>query len=533
MNRTLPAPIGGLNRRDPLSAMPATDAVMLENLIPRNGYCEPRDRFDKVFDFKDSGVLDIPSIDEMGGMMPYSTNILITVEDDTGKSALYNIDTDAFIAAESGHAAFTNYTPSITLSVSVPTSDDTRGVNFQDNLIITGENAAPAVYNGSTVAGLTRTSGMSSTEALAMDAALEFKGRMLYYATNATPYYHKFWYAEAGSFQGVFNNFDFSSFIEQSAGNGIAKIVRWSADSGEGLDDYLVIVMTNGETLVYQGDDPGDANNFGLVGKYRLPPPRGLNDFVDYKGDVIYMTETGYTNLGYEFRGGRQFGEKMKGGYSTISSSNTMAYCPGSDLIIASGGVTPLGSEIAAFATDSGGWCSFYINEGSGTAAIQQVIENSFNNEIYISYASGEVRRTNLDAQTSGFEVLCHAQPAWMALGMPDRQKQLTGIRFLVSDDGQASIDQGLYHVSAGADFGAFDVSEGLIGSASNWGIVRNTYLNEYETSDPAWIGISAFGYYVTYSFYAAAVKSPIDGTALNHWRWVSTSLMFNPGGVI
>lgn len=276
------------------------------------------------------------------------------------------------------------------------------------------------------------------------------------------------------------------------------------------------------------------------MGKYLFTPPTDAIDFVNYKGDTLYMTANGYTNLSYELSGeekfqgtsGNQFGDKINGSYSSLSLTNTLAYCPKNDLIIASGGAFNSVSEIAVFATDSGKWCTFYINEGTGTDQIQQAFENKRNGEIYISYASGEIRRTNLDAKETGLEVICHARSAWTFMGDPNTQKQLTGIRFQLTGEAQAPVDQGIFTVTAGAEFTSYDLSEGLFGNASNWGDAR-ARLDSYEATEPTWVGVSAFGYFVTYSFYAAAVKDPTTDTILDHWRWYSTSVMFNRAGAI
>ena len=42
---SVPAPIGGLNTRDALDAMPPTDAIQLDNWFPATGKCEVRDGY--------------------------------------------------------------------------------------------------------------------------------------------------------------------------------------------------------------------------------------------------------------------------------------------------------------------------------------------------------------------------------------------------------------------------------------------------------------------------------------------------------
>lgn len=67
----------------------------------------------------------------------------------------------------------------------------------------------------------------------------------------------------------------------------------WSLDSGNGLDDKLVVVSTEGEVAVYQGGDPADPTDWRLVGLYSCPRPLGKNAFTRAGGDLIILTELG------------------------------------------------------------------------------------------------------------------------------------------------------------------------------------------------------------------------------------------------
>lgn len=67
----------------------------------------------------------------------------------------------------------------------------------------------------------------------------------------------------------------------------------WSLDAGNGLDDKLVIVSTEGEVAVYQGGDPADPTDWRLVGLYACPRPLGKNAHMRAGGDLIILTELG------------------------------------------------------------------------------------------------------------------------------------------------------------------------------------------------------------------------------------------------
>lgn len=76
-------------------------------------------------------------------------------------------------------------------------------------------------------------------------------------------------------------------------GGSVLFTATWSLDSGDGLDDKLVIASSEGEVAVYQGSDPSDANDWSLVGLYDCPPPLGKNGYMRAGGDLVILTEQG------------------------------------------------------------------------------------------------------------------------------------------------------------------------------------------------------------------------------------------------
>lgn len=69
----------------------------------------------------------------------------------------------------------------------------------------------------------------------------------------------------------------------------------WSRDSGNGLNDYCVVVTTEGELAVFSGDDPSssDAGSFDLVGRYDISMPMGKNVVMQAGGDLLVLTQDG------------------------------------------------------------------------------------------------------------------------------------------------------------------------------------------------------------------------------------------------
>ena len=67
----------------------------------------------------------------------------------------------------------------------------------------------------------------------------------------------------------------------------------WSEDAGDGMDDRIVFVSSEGEVAVYQGTDPSSGSTWGIVGLYSMAPPRGPKCFIKAGGDVIIGTDDG------------------------------------------------------------------------------------------------------------------------------------------------------------------------------------------------------------------------------------------------
>jgi hypothetical protein len=62
---------------------------------------------------------------------------------------------------------------------------------------------------------------------------------------------------------------------------------RWSLDAGDGLDDKCVFVSSNGDAAVFEGSDPGDVNDWNMVGVYQIGRPLGKNASMQAGGDLL------------------------------------------------------------------------------------------------------------------------------------------------------------------------------------------------------------------------------------------------------
>lgn len=99
------------------------------------------------------------------------------------------------------------------------------------------------------------------------------------------------WYLPAASIGGAASEIPLGSIFRR--GGVISFGASWSLDSGAGLDDVCIIVTSNGEIAVYEGDDPSDANNWRLTGVYEISRPLNKHSFFKAGGDLAILTEDG------------------------------------------------------------------------------------------------------------------------------------------------------------------------------------------------------------------------------------------------
>jgi hypothetical protein len=106
----------------------------------------------------------------------------------------------------------------------------------------------------------------------------------------------KAWYsAEAGNVAGTLYQFDLAQISKY--GGELVAVANWTVDGGAGMDDLTVFLTNKGECLVYKGINPNSADNWEIVGSYKLSEPIGYNCVLQYQGDLVIISQDGYIPL--------------------------------------------------------------------------------------------------------------------------------------------------------------------------------------------------------------------------------------------
>jgi len=336
------------------------------------------------------------------------------------------------------------------------------------------------------------------------------------------------WYAAAGSYQGTLTQFNFGPFL--TTGGSLVQMLNWTNDGGDGVDDYAVFVFSTGEVLVYQGDDPGNAAAWALIGRFQIGEPLGPRAHAKVGGTEIILTRDGYVDLSVALRDGR-YSEQSAYSSKIIRATKEAArdygkffgweavLYPGGQLFIVNVPTSTLSSIQHVRETSSGGWCEFNAMNARTFAV--------FDDRLYFGDPMGNVFLADEDDNDNGANILSTCIPAFNSLGSRGNRKQITAAA-AVTD---YQLPQGIA-LDALADFNTRTRSVVIEGTASTPGFWD---VSDWNTTDWGQAGetlpttqpfrnLSAIGYTLTVAF-------RVNQRAQNI-RWYATNIVFRQAGI-
>ena len=491
---SIPAPVGGWNARDSLDKMPEADAFKLVNWIPRAGFVQTRPGY------IDHAIGLAGSVETLAPWQGPSGNKLLA-----GAGGLI-VDVTTSTPATLGSGF---------------TADDWNTTNHTGRVIFCNGADTPQVYDGATLTAMIA-SGVTLTQ---LWGAATFKGRAFYWKQND----QAFWFAAAGSYQGVLSEFRMDTQL--TAGGSLVQILSWTHDAGDGIDDFAVFVFSTGETLVYQGDDPGSASAWSLIGRFQLGEPLGPRAHARVGGTEIIVTRDGYVDLSIALQDGR-YSEKSAYSAKIIRASKDAAnqfkqFTGWQALLFPAGQAfivnVPVGLSSAkqhVRETSSGSWCEFT----GWSARVFAVLDN----ELYFGTPTGEVCRAWVGASDNGERIESWGIPAFNALGSRASRKLLTSASALTNAARPESIAfDGL------ADFGLTlratvtddPGSAAAIWDVSPWDTSAWGLGEDLVPVRATWRNLSAVGTVLTVSLRIRQRAQQI--------RWYSTQMQFKTTGAI
>ena len=273
-------PTRGWNARDNMDAMESGYALSMNNVVPENGYLRMR------------GGTTIYQDESVANAAIGATGPVETLE-------VYNANGQEKLVAARNEYVYSIDDPStVTQLGNGFTNARWQTMMFNGFLVMVNGEDAPQQFDGTTLSAITMTlkddqgNVLGDISAQDLIGCVGYKGRAFYWADGE----QRFFYADqAGGYAGDLIQFP----IEMIANRGgkIVSIMNYSRDSGSGLDDYLVIHMSTGEAIVYEGQDPSTTYDWQIVNRYVIGAPVSIRGNTQFGGDQVIITSDGIINL--------------------------------------------------------------------------------------------------------------------------------------------------------------------------------------------------------------------------------------------
>lgn len=268
---SVPAPIGGLNARDALAAMPPNDAVTLDNFFPttttvnlRNGYT--------------AWATGLPA--NVESLMPYQSATAGKLFAASG-TAFYDVTSQGAVGA----AVVSGLTNARWQHVNVgtPGGQFMMAVNGADKL--RGYTGSVWWADGDGTHDIT---GVDSSTCIHINL---YKNRVFLVQKNS----FTVWYLPLNSIAGAAASIDMSPLFK--LGGYLMAMMTWTVDNANGVNEYALFISSEGEVVVYLGSDPSVANNWTIQGTFRIGRPVGRRCFVKVGADIILICADGFFPL--------------------------------------------------------------------------------------------------------------------------------------------------------------------------------------------------------------------------------------------
>ncbi len=387
----LPPPTGGLNARDSFTGMKPEDAVIMTNVFPEANDVVVR-----------------------GGHSLSSTGMTNPVRSLMTWNGLTGVDK---IFAGAGTTIWD-------ISTATATSTGVTGlanVDFQWTNIKTPGGMYLIYVNGANSMGAfdgTNWTNPAITVATSSTFAnvLQFKER-LWFAQKDTL---DAWYLGVQSIAGVATLFPLGSVFHR--GGFLIGLGTFSNDAGEGPDDYMCFISSNGEVAVYAGTDPSSSTTWALVGRFDVGMPIGRRCAIRWNGDLGILTQDGVISMQAALRFDRASGQKasitakiqtlfsqFSGSYKTNFGWMQCVYPKQRYLIVNVPAIADMSQSQLVMNTITGQWCQFSgFNAGCWGVA---------NDLLYFGGNSGSVYQANVGFLDLGAQIPWEVASSWQMMG--------------------------------------------------------------------------------------------------------------------
>lgn len=517
---TVPAPVGGLNTKDALSAMPETDALIMDNLFPQPTWVEIRGGDTTIATCTGNPETLMPWV----GILS-STPELFAGINNAGTRGIFRVDNLGGGAVGAAVVSGLNST------------------NFDYNQFGTGSGEfllaltgvdAPLIYDGATWQVVTASStpfawtgGPSPLSSLSQVAV--YKQRLWLLQGNTMNVYYLPQNVVGGALTllNMGPNFNLGGFL--------VAMITISIDNSAGTQDYMAFLSNQGEVVMFQGYDPSSVTTWSLAARFRIGAPVGtgrqcwqkigMDAAIICQDGLILLSEAMLTDRSQDKL---TLSDKVRYGinqnlalYGTNIGWQVLLYPAGNKLLL---NVPTNNARTMSFTyvmnTLTGAWCTF----GQISSALNAACYENFQNRLYFG-APGVIKQLdNGQLSDDGAPIQWNVKQAFNYMGSATKQKRFTQARPTFQASGGLNIALTLnVDFDTTAPSGSIPVT---MGNGAVWNVAlwtAPTYWADAQQVVSLWIGTPGEGY---------CAAPYLQGNTSNiSARWMSTLFMFEEGG--
>ena len=514
---SVPAPVGGLNARDSIAAMPETDAIVMRDFYPQPYGCAVR----KGYVEHTTGLNG-----NVGSMMRYSAL--------SGNFVIYAVDDDAVYDVTA---------PGVLDTLAQKIIDSTSSIWWYTNVSNSGGNHLVAFngvdqglwYDGTTYRRLLAGNGVdigtwSNIDPVELTQCVVHQSRLWAVeraSTNA-------WYLPPDQVYGVATSFDFGGVYNR--GGYLQALETYTVDTGYGPNDYLAAISSGGEVALYQGTDPSDPTAWGLVGVFYVGPTFTRDCSTKFGGDFVMLTQYGALTMNSILKPAADsvlqnaisakiqnlIVELISAGFDREGWS-IHTYTSANMLLINVPGLVPSQTVQLAMNTLTNGWTVFTTMEATCWLSYNELLFYGSDGKVFRAW-EGTLDNVLLGG-TGGVPINAEAQQAFSYMGRMGVNKHFKLFRPTISYRGEFTLRAAAnmeYDLDSTPSPASFAASIYGVWDQSLWSVV-DVWAGGAQT-DKRWISIVGLGY-------SAAIRISIDATT--DVTWVATDWVYEPGGIV
>jgi hypothetical protein len=512
------SPVGGLNTKDSLAAMPEEDAVIIDNLFCQPTWVELRGgkKLLATFTGNPETLMAYNALGSGGATLFACVN-------NAGTRNIYRVD-------NAGGGAVGAAVVSGLGSTNIDYNQfGTGSGNF---LVLVDGVDSPIIYDGTTWQVVTGASapfawtGFGSLSSLSQVAV--YKQRLWFVQANTFNVY----YLPQNVVGGVLTLLNIGPNFK--LGGSIAAVITVSIDNSAGTNDYIAFVSTMGEVIMFQGYDPASVTTFSVAAHFRIGAPigtgrqcwqkMGMDAAIICQDGLILLSEAMLTDRSQQKL---TLSDKVRYGinqaialYGTNLGWSLLLYPAGNKLVL---NVPTTGNRTTSYqyvmSTLTGSWVTW----GQLASPLNISCQENYNNQWYFG-SPGAVYQGDTGLSDNGTPITWNVEQAFSEMGAENDQKRWTqSAPFFVASGGISVA------LTMNVDYNSVQPA-GLIPLSQSGGAQWNvalwttpTFWADAQQIVKKWIGTNVVG---------TAGAMYMQGSAMGvTMKWMMTKHQFEVGG--